>query len=408
MHLFSTISAERNRPQGMTLTKMTGRRRLCFVSTIPFTINVFLRAHINVLKADYDVTVVANGAENDVRSLLGPTVSFVPLRIERNISIGKDVIALFGLWRLFRREQFDCVHSIMPKSGLLSMVAARLAGVKCRVHTFTGQVWANKEGFRRLVLICFDRLLVANATCVFADSHSQRDFLVINKVVTPGKIAVLADGSFSGVNLKRFTFNPKARDDIRKSLGIPNDAVTFIFLGRLNRDKGLLDLANAFERIALRDPRVQLMIVGFDDGGLDQRVVNLGEKFGGRVHRVTFTDHPESYLSAGDVLCLPSYREGFPAVLIEAAAIGLPVIASRIYGITDAVIEGVTGILHQPRAEGELAEAMQLLASDERLRRKMGDAARKRVAEKFSEDRVTKALADSYKDMFAGRGMVLR
>jgi glycosyltransferase involved in cell wall biosynthesis len=288
------------------------------------------------------------------------------------------------------------------------MVAARLAGVKWRIHTFTGQVWANKVGIRRWVLKILDRILVDNATFVMADSRSQRAFLIDNKVVAPWKIGVLADGSFSGVNLERFTFDPKAREEIRTSFGVPGDAIAFIFLGRLNRDKGLVDLADAFERVAPRDNRIHLMIVGFDDGGFDQKFSVLAQRFTGRVHRADFTDHPEKYLSAGDVFCLPSYREGFGSALIEAAAIGLPAIASRIYGITDAVEDGVTGILHKPGSGREIAEAMWLLISDEHLRRKMGEAARKRVAEKFSETRITGAFLKFYQEMFAGERMAPR
>ncbi|HTB80552.1 MAG TPA: glycosyltransferase family 4 protein [Opitutaceae bacterium] len=380
------------------------RRRICFVATIPFAINVFLRAHINVLRAKYDVVLVANGSAENLPGLLDTQVSFMPLKIERKISIKSDVLALIQLWRLFREEEFDSVHSIMPKSGLLSMIAARLAGVKFRLHTFTGQVWANKTGFSRWVLKFLDRILAKNATYILADSHSQRDFLINNNIVASGKIGVLADGSFAGVDLERFVFSEGAREEIRRSHCIPHEAITFIFLGRLNRDKGLADLARAFATAAVRDPRIHLMIVGFDDGGFDEDWAKLGQQFVGRVHRAGFTDRPEKFLSAADVFCLPSYREGFGSVLIEAAAVGLPAIASRIYGITDAVEDGVTGILHQPASDREIAEAMLLLASDDRLRRKMGDAARSRAVEKFSEARVTMAFFNFYQEMFSGGG----
>jgi glycosyltransferase involved in cell wall biosynthesis len=381
--------------------KNASRRRLCFVATVPFAINVFLRAHIHALKEYYDVTLVASGSAEDLIESFGDQVSFVPLPIERKISLTKDVCALFRLWRLFRQERFDSVHSIMPKAGLLSMLAATLAGVRLRVHTFTGQVWANKKGFRRFVLKTFDKVLAMNATQVFADSHSQRRFLIENNIVKAQAIDVLGEGSVVGVNIKRFEYSRKVWQQIRSEYQIPGDAVVFMFLGRLTRDKGLMDLSRAFAVAARQNPSIHLLIVGSDEEGLEREFSSLAEKFPGRVHRAGFADHPEEYLSAADVFCLPSYREGFGSVLIEAAAVGLPSIASRIYGITDAVEDGVTGILHPPGSDREITEAMLLLASNEGLRHQMGDAARQRAIDKFSEERVTEALVDFYRRSFA-------
>ncbi len=384
------------------------RRRLCIVATVPFAINVFMRAHIGMLKVDYDVTVVTSGSSRDLGGILSGRVSFIPLRIERKISPWRDVLTLIRLWHVFRREKFDSVHSIMPKSGLLSMLAARLAGVPLRFHTFTGQVWANKKGPRRSLLKCLDKVLVMNATRVIADSHSQRLFLINNHVAKPSEIVVLAEGSVAGVDLTRFAYRAEIRSQIRAQHSIPSGAIVFVFLGRLNRDKGLMNLARAFKAAAGRNTSIHLLIVGPDEDRLEVEFAELAQVVTGRVHRVGFTESPESYLSASDVICLPSYREGFGAVIIEAAAVGLPAIASRIYGITDAVEDGVTGILHQPTSDREIADAMVCLASNEKLRRQMGDAARARVTATWSEARVTKALADFYRDMFATVGATAR
>jgi len=393
----------------MTSTFSTGeskavRKRICFVATVPFAINVFLRAHIHALQKYYDVTLVASGSEGDLIDSFGSHVTFVPLQIERKISLQKDVCAWFMLWRLFRKEKFDGVHSIMPKAGFLAMPAARLAGVRLRVHTFTGQVWANKKGFRRLVLKSFDRVLAMNATQIFSDSHSQRRFLIENNIVRARSVDVLGEGSVVGVNIKRFEYNQEAWRRIRSEFKIPGTAVVFMFLGRLTRDKGLLDLSRAFAAAARQNANIHLLIVGSDEEGLEREFSSLAQNFPGRVHRAGFAERPEEFLSAADVFCLPSYREGFGSVLIEAAAVGLPSIASRIYGITDAVEDGVTGILHPPGSDREMADAMLLLASNEGLRRQMGGAARQRAIEKFSEERVTEALGDFYRRSFSTAG----
>ncbi|MFC1750726.1 glycosyltransferase family 4 protein [Pseudomonadota bacterium] len=378
------------------------RKHVCIVSTVPFVLKWFMTPHINSLSKEYDVTIVTSGSAEDLDGLLSPHVTFVPLNIERKISIINDAIALFKLWALFRKERFDSVHSIMPKSGLLAMLAARLAGVPLRFHTFTGQVWANKHGLGRLLLKFLDKILVINSTCVLADSHSQRKFLLENNVVAPSSILVLAEGSVAGVNINRFKFSAAARVDIRAQLKLPREGVVFLYLGRLNKDKGLKDLLRAFSSAADQKENLHLLVVGPDEDKFDFEFSTLARRFPGRVHRVGgVTECPENYMSAADVFCLPSYREGFGTVIIEAGAIGLPAIASRIYGITDAVVDGTTGILHQPTSDNEIAEAMLLLATNESLRRRMGEAARVRVRNDFSEEYVAKAFTDFYREMFS-------
>ena len=377
------------------------RKRICFVATVPFAINVFLRGHINVLKEEYDVALVTSGTAEELPGLLSQRVQFIPLHIERKVSLGKDLLAFARLWRLFRTQKYDSVHSIMPKSGLLSMTAARLAGVRLRIHTFTGQVWTTRTGLPRLILKSFDKVLAANATQIFADSRSQREFLIQKNVVKETGINVLAEGSIVGVNLKRFKFDENEREKLRLEYKISKEAVTFIFVGRLKRDKGLLDLSRAFAMAAKQNGNIHLLIVGADEDGLENVFSMLAKEIPGRVHRAGFADRPQAYLSAADVFCLPSYREGFGSVLIEAAAVGLPAIASRIYGITDAVDDGVTGILHRPSAVDEIAKAMLLLASNGDLRSRMGEAARVRTIEKFPEERVTRALLEFYQTAFS-------
>ncbi|MDW5443945.1 glycosyltransferase [Polaromonas sp. SM01] len=368
------------------------------MATVPFAVNVFLSPQVKRLSRDYDVTILANGVAGDLIPELSG-IRFVPLDIERKIALGQDVATFFRLWRFFRVQRFDAVHSIMPKAGLLAMMAAKAAGIPFRFHTFTGQVWATQRGIRKALLKTLDGLMALCATRVFADSYSQRSFLVEQKVVAPARIGVLADGSAAGVDMKRFSADQRARLDLRRCLQIPENDVVFLFVGRLTRDKGLLDLAQAFTSVATVNEHVHLMVVGPDEEGLGREVARLAEAVSGRVHMVGFTGEPERYMRAADILCLPSYREGFGSVIIEAAAVGLPAIASRIYGVTDAVEEGVTGILHRPAVIPEIADAMALLALSREVRLTMGEAARTRVAEKYSEERVVSAFADFYQAM---------
>lgn len=385
----------------MTSGTAVGRKRICVVATIPFSLKMFMAPHIRALSDEYDVTLVANGTPADLEALLGEHVHFRAVPIERKISLLKDGAALFILWRIFRKSEFHCVHSITPKAGLLSMLAARLAGVPLRLHTFTGQVWATEKGLRQWLLKSLDKLLARSATKVLADSVSQRLFLIENDIVAPQEVTVLADGSVAGVDVQRFQYSSTARAQVRRQLNISEGAVVFLYLGRLNRFKGIIDLLQAFEVAARSDSNLHLVIAGPDEENLSTAVDTLANRLPGRVHRVEYVNHPEQYMSAADVFCLPSYREGFGSVLIEAASVGIPAIASRIYGITDAVEDGVTGILHQPASDREIADAIMLLATDATLRHRMGRAARARVIDKFSEARLTQAFVDLYRDMFS-------
>lgn len=383
------------------------RPRICIVATIPFAFNVFMRSHIDILKESYDVTLIANGSIRELGDLLGNNVSFVSFPIERKISLIKDLVALFKLWKFFRNNNFDAVCSLLPKSGLLAMLAARLAGVPVRLNIFNGEVWAYDRGFMRHLLRFADKVIVACATRLLAVSPSQREFLIKNSIVKPSMIEVVANGSITGVDVNRFKPYSFDRERLRLTEKIPFNAVVFLFLGRLNRDKGLIDLLNAFNHVAQQNSSHHLMIVGPDEEGLDIHVSNLELSFPGRIHRFGFTDKPEIYMRASDVICLPSYREGFGMVLIEAAAIGLPAIASRIYGVTDAVEEGVTGILHTPGNSSEISQAMLLLGADQVMRKNMGMSAQKRVIDKFSQDYVMRSFAKFYREVISSSKRLL-
>jgi len=372
------------------------RKKICIISTVPYVLRWFMAPHIRLLSKVYDVTLITNGREDDLSDLLDDNVLFIPIRIERKISILKDIIALFRLWYIFRKNKFECIHSIMPKSGLLSMVAGKLALVPYRFHTFTGQIWVNKTGAKRFIFKSLDKLLVYCSTRVLADSETQSFFLIENKIVKSSKINVLAEGSVAGVNIKRFTYNVLKRNQIRSNLHIPDNAVVFLFLGRLTYDKGLSDLANAFTKAANKNNDIHLLIVGPDEDGLEQKFIELEIKFPNRVHIAGFTEHSEDYLSASNVICLPSYREGFGSVIIEAAATGIPAIASRIYGITDAIEDGITGILHEPKNDHQISIEMIRLASNKEFRDKMGAAAKERAINQYSEDKVATAVLDFY------------
>ena len=351
--------------------------------------------HILMLASKHEVTLITNGQCSDLSFPIGDNIKFIPLGIVRKISLWHDLRVLISLCFIFRRHRFDAVHSLTPKVGLLAMVAARLTRVPRRIHTFTGQVWATREGVARWGLRLLDKLTARCATNLLTDSASQRQFLVDQSVSTKSKISVLGLGSVCGVDMARFRPNPIARHAIRRSLKIAQDDLVVLFLGRLTEDKGILDLASAFSALADVVPGSHLLVVGPDESHVESTVFKILDKHGHRFHRVGFTKVPEDYMACADVLCLPSYREGFGSVIIEAAAVGIPAVASNIYGLKDAVVNGETGILHEVKNVYEIRFALTKLLINAELRTEMGNAARARARASFGLSMLA-AEMDSY------------
>lgn len=373
------------------------RRKIAIVATVPFALQVFMRVHIVALAQRYEVTLITSGPVSALQDFLGPHVTVLEVDFSRKIALLRDLWCLLVLLRLFRARQYDVVHSLMPKTGLLAMLAGWLAGVPCRLHIFTGQVWATKTGVARWALKIMDRLIAACATHVLADSVSQRDFLISQKIVSGAKIAVLAHGSICGVDTSRFAPDLPRRAALREQLGIAVDAVVVVFLGRITPDKGVRDLLNAFTQVHQVLPTTHLFVIGPDESGMDPELAKLAQPFATHYHRIGYTDSPQAYLCGADIFCLPSYREGFGSVLIEAAAMGLPAVASRIVGLVDAVVENETGLLFEAGQVEQLTQALILLAKDDILRQTLAAAALLRATVFFSEDLVSHALLDYYK-----------
>ena len=376
-------------------------KKLCYVATIPAVVHAFLREHIQAAADKYEVTVICNSADMPV--LEGLNARLILLPIERKPSPWKDMLVLFQLYELFRREKFDIVHSIMPKTGMLAMLAAWLARVPTRIHTFTGQVWVTKHGAQRMLLKWFDKLIGNFATCALADSPSQRDFLVTEGVLSPSKAKVIGAGSICGVDPLRFHPYAEGRQTVRHDLGIAPDAKVILFVGRLNRDKGMLDLATAFDAIAKHHADVVLLLVGAEEDVPFSRIQEICNAECDRLHYVCFTSTPERYMAAADIFCLPSYREGFGMTIIEAAACGVPAVASRIYGITDAVEDGKTGLLFPSGNVSALTQALLKLITENELRQQMGNAARVRALELFPSKMITEGMLALYGELLGQR-----
>jgi glycosyltransferase involved in cell wall biosynthesis len=387
---------------------MRSKQKVCWVVASPLTIRFFLLGQIAALGKNYDLTVITHADDPEFLADLGVPVRVIPVAIMRNVSLCRDLMALLSLVAIFHREKFDLVHTLSPKTGLLGMVAAWLVRVPLRVHVFQGEVWATRKGWWRLFLKTLDKWMARCATHLLVVSHSEEAFLVDQGVVPSGRLKMLASGSICGVDLDRFRPDAGMRNEIRRKYGIAKEEKVILYVGRLTREKGLLDLADAFARLAPQYPTTHLLVVGPDEERVRETVLASYPAVRTRMHFSDYTPNPERHMAASDILCLPSYREGFGLVLVEAAAVGVPTVGSRIYGISDAVQDGVTGLLFRPGDVVDLAEKIRLLLDDVQLAHNLGEAGRLRARREFGSEFVLAELLTFYKRLLTSRENILK
>lgn len=369
-------------------------RKICFVLTAEFAVKAFMREHLHMLSKQFDVSLLVNTQNQQLLADLDLNITLIPIAIRREIHPLFDVWCLLKLIWLFASQRYDAVHSVTPKAGLLTMLAGWFTRRPMRVHTFQGEVWITQRGFMRWLLITLDKLVARLATHITIVSKSEKNFLLQHNIIDADKAIVFLEGSIAGVDLKRFSPNEDKRHAVRHGLGIPQRSVVLLFIGRLNRDKGLLDLVSAYAQMPQLD--VHLLIVGPDEHKLvpviSQQLIHKRHL----LHILPETDQPADYMNAADILCLPSYREGFGVVIIEAAACAIPSIASNIYGITDAIVDGQTGLLHAPRQVRDIYEKLQVLVHDAVFRKTLGQQARARAQRSFDSRLITHAWLTFY------------
>jgi glycosyltransferase involved in cell wall biosynthesis len=328
-------------------------------------------------------------------------ITCVPVDIPRSIAPWRDLKALISLYLFFRREHIQIAHSTTPKAGLLTALAAFFAGVPVRLHTFTGQPWVSMHGAKKWLLRSSDKLIGMLNTRCYADSESQRKFLIAQGIMEARRLYVLGSGSLAGVDVRRFDrgrFSNSQCESLRRTLKIPDDAPVLLFVGRITVDKGVRELLQAYHHIKAVASAAHLVLVGNLDteSGVGGKIsVEDIERLPG-AHFAGYTEAPEVYMAIADILCLPSYREGFGTVVIEAAAMGLPTVGTDIYGLSDAVVNGETGLLVAPRNAAALAEALEKLLADKTMRTRIGAAAQQRAWAIFDAEDVNKQVVDEY------------
>lgn len=365
--------------------KTVMRKCLLIVTTVPETLAFILREQPAFLNNYFDVSLASSfGPElGAVAATEGVPVHVVPM--ERGISLRRDFVSIWRMFFLFRKIRPDIVHSYTPKAGLVSMVAAFLCNVPIRIHTFTGVIWPTSVGWRRSLLKAVDRLLCACATHVVPESMGVKHDL-INGEITNKNLEVMGYGNVAGVDTEYFSPEEPCLlgggEGLREQLSIPLSDFVFVFIGRLNIDKGISELYSAFERLP---QNCQLLLLGSLDTHApisDKLLKELQQH--PRIHWLGFQQDIRPALLAADVLVLPSYREGFPNVVLQAGAMELPVLATDISGSNEVIAPGFNGWLVPPKnCEMLAAEMMRIQKISRSDLRQMGIQARSRIVERF-------------------------
>jgi len=351
-----------------------------------------------------DVTLVSAEGPELSRLKTKPNLRHTAINFSRSINPWHDLTSLFQLYLLLRKNKFDIVHSTTPKAGLITAIAAFFARIPIRLHSFTGQPWVTLREPTRSVARTADRLIGLLNTGCYADSESQRRFLIEEKIIAAKKIKLIGHGSLAGIDLDRFCathWRAEQKTALRQELSISPSSQIILFIGRITRDKGVLELLDTAKALTAAGYDTDLLLVGplDEECGGNASVPYNKLKSQPRIHYLGYSETPENYLAIADILCLPSYREGFGTVIIEAAAMSVPAVGTRINGLIDAIADGETGILVPPRNSDALFKAIQYLLDTPDTRSRMGIAAQQRCVKQFDATIVNKNLVAEYQEL---------
>jgi len=358
-----------------------------------------LRGRLRALRAaGFHVTVVSNPGELLTRTAALEGVQSVGIPIRRGIAPAADLISLVRLWLLIGRLRPDIVEFSTPKAGLLGTLAAWLRRVPRRVYMLRGLKLEAASGLKRRILLAAEQFAARCAHVVLCNSRSLRSQALALGLGPASKLQLLGEGSSNGVDISHFSPGPSM---VRIRLRLPLEAKVIGFVGRLTRDKGVPELIEAFDEILKREPGAHLILVGWFDNGEDELPADLRQRISThpRIHLTGYVDDPVPFYRAMDVMVLPTWREGFPNVVLEAAATGIPVVTTLSTGSRDSVVPEVTGLLIPPGIPGAIAEAVSKLLADPERARRMGRAARDWVRGRYVDEHVMRLTSDFYKSL---------
>ncbi|MDY3351697.1 glycosyltransferase family 4 protein [Riemerella anatipestifer] len=378
--------------------------KLIRLSTIPLSMNVLLKGQLAFLNKSFEVIAVSGGGKDlsEVKEREG--VRAIELKMERKISPIRDLLSLIKLYFLFLKEKPEIVHSITPKAGLLSMLAAKFAGVPIRIHTFTGLIFPSKTGMLKKILILMDRLLCWAATNIYPEGQGVKNDLIKYKI-TQKPLNVIANGNVNGIDIAHFSpqqVSEEVKQQLKQDLNIQDTDFVFVFVGRLVGDKGINELVAAFKQFDVENTK--LLLVGAEERNLDPLKEDTIYEIENNknIIAVGYQADVRPYFAIADALVFPSYREGFPNVVMQAGAMGLPSIVSDINGCNEIIVNNKNGVIVPVKNVGSLGQVMQSIVEDNNFYLRLKENSREMVVGRYQQKVVWEALLQEYKQLLNG------
>jgi glycosyltransferase involved in cell wall biosynthesis len=382
------------------------KKKIVRITTVPSSIKGLLKGQLKFMSNYYDILGVSSKGEGDMLKNIGVDEGIRVHEIEmtRTISPINDLKSLYQLYKLLKKEKPFIVHSHTPKAGTIGMLAARLANVPHRLHTIAGLPLLEATGFKRYMLDTVEKITYSCATQIFPNSYGLKDIILESRFTTENKLKVIANGSSNGIDTEHF--NPELYDNnsntrIREELGFSNEDFVFVFAGRMVKDKGVNELIKTFEKISNEFKHTKLLLMGGYERGLDpllpetEHIINTNKniKFTGFIKDI------RPYFSTSDALAFPTYREGFPNVVMQACAMSLASIVTDINGCNEIIEHNKNGIIIPPKDEQALYEAMKFMLTNPEKVKNMAQVSRSKIIDNYEQEIVWKALLKEYNQL---------
>jgi len=376
-------------------------KKICYCTTIPLTISSFILKSAEYIHnhTDWDISVICNGDEEFAKSL-PEYIHYYPVTMKRGINLG-GIKAISQMKKIFKREKFDLVQFSTPNASLYASLAAKSAKIPVRLYCQWGMVYVGFSGLKRKRFKTIEKIVCKNATWIEPDSKLNLQFAHSEGLYPETKGSVIWNGSSSGINMKKFDISKKSayRTEIRAKHAIPDDAFVYVFVGRINRDKGINELLQSYKNMH-KDRPCYLVIVGPSE--VDATVSAELYTWSTTQETIVYagaTKNVEQYLSAADCFILPSYREGLAISALEAQAMGVPVIVTSIPGLIDAVVPDETGLVVPPKDAIALQTAMERMYDDAPLREQLGVAAHNHILNHFEQEKMFEYILEDRKKL---------
>lgn len=372
------------------------------ITTVPISLEKLLEGQLAYMSNYFEV--IAISAEKERLENYGEKekVRVFPLELTRKITPIKDIAAVFKLYRFLKKEKPSIVHTHTPKAGIVGMTASWFAGVPNRLHTVAGLPLMEATGLKRQVLNFVEKLTYRFATKVYPNSIGLYDFIITKRFTKPSKLSIIGNGSSNGIDTDFFNpirFSEIDNISLRDKWKIPKDNFLFIFVGRLVKDKGINELIAAFSMLSELKNNISLLLVGPFENDLDpllpETLVNIEKN--PDIYSVGYQNDVRPYFATADALVFPSYREGFPNVVMQAGAMGLPSIVTDINGCNEIIQNKMNGLIIPPKNIDELFKAMKLIVEDPVLYSNIKKVARKNIEKKYNRKQIWESLHEEYK-----------